>query len=162
MKMETLAPSRLVSEAGGVWAFVSRSTRLHPVEIRAAIDEAFADLTERLARAAVRMEGAPRACYHYADRGRMGFDLGFPIGAAERDGAERAGLQTGATLSGAALTRLHEGPYDSLSRSYRLLAEDLNARGLKGAGAVWEVYLNDPLLNFSASGGALWRSVLAS
>ncbi|HVY02672.1 MAG TPA: GyrI-like domain-containing protein [Caulobacterales bacterium] len=139
-----MGETQIVEMKAQPWAYISRLEGLAPHEIGAAVDAAFDDLTERFARGGVRACGAPRARYHYQDNQPIGFDLGFPIEKAEADAARRAGLTTGEALAGPALTTIHRGAYEEIAQSYKSLQQDLAARRLSGAGAVWEVYLNDP------------------
>lgn len=136
--------SRVVSMPGETWAYVSRRSGLQPEEIKSSIEKAFVEVTEAIARGGVRANGAPRAHYHYRDGGQVGFELGFPIVPEDAAAAQRAGLSTGRTLSGEALTLVHEGPYDGLASAYKILEREFAALGLKGCGDTWEVYLNDP------------------
>jgi effector-binding domain-containing protein len=136
--------ARLVSVPGETWVFVTRRSGLAPDAISASIERAFAELTEAIARAGVRTSGPPRAHYHYRDGSEIGFDLGFPIMAEDEAGARKAGLNVGRTLSGEALTLVHEGPYASLAQAYKALEAALKTKGLEGKGDTWEVYLNDP------------------
>jgi DNA-binding transcriptional MerR regulator/effector-binding domain-containing protein len=46
--------------------------------------------------------------------------------------------------AGTALVMRHVGPYEELGRSYRVMAEQLEERGLNGAGAPVEWYETDP------------------
>lgn len=139
-----MSEKNLVGVAPQTWAFVSRQGILEHNEIGGAISKAFEELTERIARGGVRTRGAPRACYHYRDGGRIGFDLGFPIQPHDVAAAQRAGLKTGHTLSGEALVMVHHGPYEALAQAHRALEQELQARGLTGGGEVWEIYMNDP------------------
>jgi effector-binding domain-containing protein len=136
--------SRIVTLPAETWAYVSCRSGLQPSEISATIDKAFAQLAEVIARGGVRTNGPPRAHYHYRDQNGIGFDLGFPIVAEDEAAAQRAGLATGRTLSGEAFTRVHEGSYAGLSRTYKELEQELKAKELNACGDVWEVYLNDP------------------
>jgi AraC family transcriptional regulator len=142
--------SQIVNMRGETWAFVSRSG-VGGREIGAAIDSAFAELTEAIARAGVRTKGPPRAHYYYRDGGELGFDLGFAILADDEARARAGRLKTGPTLSGEALMVVHQGPYDALAGAYRALEQELEARRLKGKGDTWEVYLNDPDVTPAAS-----------
>jgi hypothetical protein len=64
-----MSESHLIGVSAETWAFVSRPGELTHHEIGAAINDAFDDLTERIARGGVRTRGAPRARYHYHDGG---------------------------------------------------------------------------------------------
>lgn len=139
-----MSQSRLVSVGSQTWAYLSCRSGLQPSEINATIEKAFGQLTEAIARGAIRTNGAPRAHYHYRDDKQISFDLGFPIREEDVAAAARAGLSTGQTLAGEALMRIHEGPYAALSSTYKQLEQDLTTEGLSGRGDTWEVYLNDP------------------
>lgn len=139
-----MVQTQVVNMSPETWAFVTRHSGVRPQQIGAAVDKAFDELTEKIARGGVRTQGAPRARYHYRDGEQIGFDLGFPIAPADVAAAHRAGLATGETLSGEALTTTHQGPYENLAQTYRALEADMKERGIAGQGAVWEVYLNDP------------------
>src|SRR5690606_4941309 len=49
------------------WAFVSRRSGLARMEINTALEEAFEQLTEKIARARIRTRGLPRAHFRYRD-----------------------------------------------------------------------------------------------
>lgn len=138
------APISLIDTSPEAWAYVTSTSVLGPGAIAASIEKAFAQLTEAVARAGVRTSGPPRAHYNYRDGAQVSFELGFPIVPKDMPAARRAGLGVGQTLSGKALTMVHEGPYADLSGAYRTLERDLRSRGLSGGGDTWEVYLNDP------------------
>jgi effector-binding domain-containing protein len=136
--------SKIVTLPSQTWAYVTCRSGLEPSEISATIDKAFAQLAEAIARGGVRTNGPPRAHYHYRDQTGIGFDLGFPILPQDAAAAERAGLGTGQTVSGEAITRVHEGPYARLPETYKEVERELKSQGLSGCKDVWEVYLNDP------------------
>lgn len=137
-------PAEIVTLPAQTWAYVCCRSGLQPGEISATMEKAFAELAEAIARGGVRTNGPPRAHYHYRDQHGIGFDLGFPIAPEDAAAAERAGLTTGAALSGQALAWLHEGAYAGLSGAYMALEQEFTDRGLASCGDVWEVYLNDP------------------
>jgi DNA-binding transcriptional MerR regulator len=92
---------------------------------------------ERLDRLGTRPAGAPVCvCPFPGEDGSAEVAVGWPV-AADVPGAE--------TLPGGrALVLVHRGPYESLSRSYRLLAEVMEDHGLRAAGDPVEVYESDP------------------
>jgi hypothetical protein len=135
---------QVIRMPGETWAFLSRRTTLDTRAINASIADAFAQLTETAERAGVHIAGPPRVHYRYREGDQIGFDLGFPIQPNDEDIARQAGLKTGETLSGEALMHIHRGAYARLGEAYRRMEQNLGAKGLKGRGDLWEVYLNDP------------------
>lgn len=134
----------IVKMPGETWAFVHRGGLLGAKEVSRSIAGAFDELTRTIRKADVRTIGPPRAHYHYRDGKEVGFDIGFPIDPDDRPMAREAGLLTGETLSGAALMHIHRGPYAGLKQAYCRMEQDLDERGLRGSGDLWELYLNDP------------------
>jgi effector-binding domain-containing protein len=113
-------------------------------DINLALERAFEELTEKVARAGIRTQGQPRAHFHYRDGEEVGFDIGFPIDPSDECNARLAGLGFGEAAPGNALVHIHRGPYARLSETYREMQRDMNDKGLKGRGELWEFYLNDP------------------
>jgi hypothetical protein len=126
------------------WAYVQARSGLGTKEINNTIAKSFDQLTRKIDSSGVRTEGPPRAHDRYRDGDPIGFDIGFTINPDDELLAREAGLLTGETLAGEALMHIHRGPYASLAEAYRRMEQDLNARGIKGRGDLWEIYLNDP------------------
>lgn len=132
---------RLPSET---WAYLARQNVLGRQEIRSALESAFDQLTEIIARAGIRTRGQPRAHFHYRDGEHVGFEIGFPIDPGDEEAARQRGLAAGPADPGCALVHIHRGPYGKLHEAYRAMEQNLVERGLKGRGDLWELYLNDP------------------
>jgi AraC family transcriptional regulator len=126
------------------WAFLSRRSGLSGKEINKTLEDAFQELTEKIARAGIRTQGQPRAHFRYSDGAQVGFDIGFPIDPADEETALRAGLGAGETALGEALVHIHRGPYARLGEAYRHMERNMGEKGLKARGDLWEFYLNDP------------------
>lgn len=134
----------IVSMPEQVWAFLSSHSQLPAHDINAAVAKTFDEVNDRLLRSQVRMSGPPRAHFRFCDGARVDYDVGVPIHPDDASAARDFGLQVGETLVGEALLHIHQGPYAELGRAYGEMEHDLHAKGLKGRGDLWEVYLNDP------------------
>jgi len=126
------------------WAYLARQDVLGRQEIGSALEGAFDQLTEIIARAGIRTCGQPRAHFHYRDGEPIGFDIGFPIDPNDVKAARQLGLAAGPADPGRALVHIHRGPYGKLHEAYRAMEQNLVELGLKARGDLWEVYLNDP------------------
>lgn len=126
------------------WAYLARQDVLGRQEIGSALEGAFDQLTEIIARGGIRTIGQPRAHFHYSDGEHVGFEIGFPIDPNDVRGARQLGLAAGPADPGHALVHIHQGPYEKLHEAYRAMQQILVERGLKARGDLWEFYLNDP------------------
>lgn len=126
------------------WAYLGRQDVLGRQEIGSALEGAFGQLTEIIARAGIRTRGQPRAHFHYRDGEHVGFEIGFPIEPDDVNTARQLGLGAGPADPGHALVHIHRGPYEKLHEAYHAMEQNLVERGLKGRGDLWELYLNDP------------------
>lgn len=126
------------------WAYLARQDVLGRQEIGSALEGAFDQLTEIIARAGIRTIGQPRAHFHYRDGEPVGFEIGFPIDPDDVNAARRLGLAAGPADPGHALVHIHRGPYGRLHEAYSAMEQDFVERGLRGRGDLWELYLNDP------------------
>jgi len=86
--------------------------------------------------------GAPFCkCPAPDEDGFVDTEVGWPVA----DGVEvEAPLEVAEYTAATALVMKHVGPYEELGRSYRMMAEQLEERGLKPASAPVEWYESDP------------------
>jgi len=89
-----------------------------------------------------RHTGAPFCkCPAPDEDGFVDTEVGWPVA----DGVEvEAPLEVAEYTAATALVMKHVGPYEELGRSYRMMAEQLEERGLKPASAPVEWYESDP------------------
>lgn len=134
----------LVSMPDEVWAFLAGRGCFGAKDVNAAVAAMFDEVSARIARSQVRTSGPPRAHFHICDGAPAGFEVGVPIHPDDAQAARDVGLGTAEAHIAEALLHIHRGPYSQLGEAYHLMELDLAARGLKGRGDVWEVYLSDP------------------
>ncbi|MEQ1607802.1 MAG: GyrI-like domain-containing protein [Hyphomonadaceae bacterium] len=135
---------QLMTVPGETWVFLTRQSGFSGKEINTAIQQAFEQLTEKIARAGIRTHGQPRAHFRYRDGEQVGVDIGFTIDPGDEEAARRAGLSAGETVAGEAMVHIHRGPFARLGETHHQMEQDIGRKGLKPGGDVWEVYLNDP------------------
>jgi DNA-binding transcriptional MerR regulator/effector-binding domain-containing protein len=75
------------------------------------------------------------------EEGYFETEIGWPV---PDDVEVEAPFEVAEYPGGTALVMKHVGPYEELGRSYRVMAEQLEERGLAGAGAPVEWYESDP------------------
>jgi len=86
--------------------------------------------------------GAPICICAFPDAdGMLDVETGWPV---PDDVPERPPIEVKAYPATRALVYKHVGPYEMLSRSYRLMAEVMERQGLAPAGDPFEVYWSDP------------------
>lgn len=132
----------LVAMTPQPFAHVTRECAL--ANIGQTIADAFCTLGAALEQAKVEPAGPPMARYsHFAD-GRVSVDLGFPVHESAIAGLRAAGLRTGMTAGGEAMSLLHVGPYQTLQQSYDAVLAAIAAAGRAPAEEMWERYLDGP------------------
>jgi effector-binding domain-containing protein len=75
------------------------------------------------------------------EEGYFETEIGWPV---PDDVEVEAPFEVAEYPAGTALVMTHVGPYEELGRSYRVMAEQLEERGLTAAGAPVEWYESDP------------------
>ncbi len=85
--------------------------------------------------------GMPFSIYHSMDGGTVDLECAMPV-ASPLAGTER--VRPGELPAGTMATVTHIGPYEGLGGTWQALTEWIESRGLRGAGAPWEVYVTDP------------------
>ena len=97
--------------------FLSRSSSMDPSDIGRTVGEAFGTLGAFIGKNGIAPAGPPVCIYRSWDKGKMGFDVGFPVSKAAL--AKAAGeVKAGETPSGKALKAIHHGPYAKLRDTY--------------------------------------------
>ena len=90
----------------------------------------------------MRQAGPPFCRCPFADPdGYLTTEIGWPV---DEDVEAQPPVEIGSYESTRALVMKHVGPYEELSRSYRLLAEVMERDGLASAGDPVEWYETDP------------------
>jgi effector-binding domain-containing protein len=111
-----------------------------PEQMPTWLGEAYSEVAQYLARAAVTPAGPPFARYTFlADS--VGIEAGFPV-PFEVAGDER--VQPSRLPECAAAVTTHMGPYEDLENAYRAVVEWLDEHGRQQRGPHWEIYLTDP------------------
>jgi effector-binding domain-containing protein len=83
----------------------------------------------------------PYVAYHNMDLHDLDLEIGFTF---ERPLPGEGDVHAGETAGGKAVACVHEGPYDRLHDTYRVMEDWMAERGLRHAGTPYEFYLNDP------------------
>jgi hypothetical protein len=133
-RIETLAPQP--------FAYISRSAALP--DMPKVMGEGFGTLGALFAKAKAQMMGPPLAHYLSFRDGRATFDMGFPVRAEDTAALKAAGLSVGQTPGGAAMKAIHVGPYDTVSRTYDAMGNEMRLRNIAGTEDMWERYLSGP------------------
>lgn len=124
------------------FAYISLKSSL--AGMPAAMGQGFASLAQMFGRAKAQMAGNPLAHYTDFDATSASFDLGFPARAEDVPALRAAGLSIGETPGGQNMTATHIGPYDTVSKTYDLMAAAMKRQGLMGSKDMWESYLSPP------------------
>jgi DNA-binding transcriptional MerR regulator/effector-binding domain-containing protein len=133
-----LAPKLEVKEVPGRRvAFVAE--RVHMEEMKVVVPRNI----DQVARAVGMRHTGPPFCKCPApdEEGYFETEIGWPV---PEDVEVEAPFEVGEYPAGTALVMKHVGPYEELGRSYRVMAEELEERGLKPASAPVEWYESDP------------------
>jgi DNA-binding transcriptional MerR regulator/effector-binding domain-containing protein len=133
-----LAPKLEVKEVPGRRvAFVAE--RVHMEEMKVVVPRNI----DQVARAVGMRHTGPPFCKCPApdEEGYFETEIGWPV---PEDVEVEAPFEVGEYPAGTALVMKHVGPYEELGRSYRVMAEELEERGLKPASAPAEWYESDP------------------
>lgn len=114
---------------------------VRPEELRDFFDRAFGELGSRVAAREGLVAGPAFAAYARPPGETVELAVGFPV----TGPVEAAGDVVAGALPGGRVVRLvHRGGYDELGASWERLAAWADARGLRRADALWEVYLTEP------------------
>jgi len=118
-------------------AFVAE--RVHMEEMKVVVPRNI----DRVAHAVGMRHTGPPFCKCAApdEEGFFETEVGWPV---PEDVAAEAPFEVTDYPAGTALVMKHVGPYEELGRSYRVMAEQLEERGLRGVGAPVEWYESDP------------------
>jgi DNA-binding transcriptional MerR regulator/effector-binding domain-containing protein len=133
-----LAPKLEVKEVPGRRvAFVAE--RVHMEEMKVVVPRNI----DQVARAVGMRHTGPPFCKCPApdEEGYFETEIGWPV---PEDVEVEAPFEVGEYPASTALVMKHVGPYEELGRSYRVMAEELEERGLKPASAPVEWYESDP------------------
>ena len=118
-------------------AFISE--RVHMNEMKIVVPRNIARVAHAIE---MRHDGPPFCrCAAPDDEGYFETEVGWPV---PHDVEVEAPFEVTDVPAGKALVMKHVGPYEELGRSYRIMAEQLEERGLTGAAAPVEWYESDP------------------
>ena len=123
--------------------FLSRSSSMDPSDIGRTMGEAFGTLGAFVGKNGIAPAGPPVCIYRSWDKGKMGFDVGFPVskGALAKAAGE---VKAGETPSGKALKAIHRGAYAKLRDTYGEVEAHMKKSGIPMPSLSWEVYVGDP------------------
>lgn len=122
--------------------FVAVTEDTHSDAMGTIVPRAIDEVRAYLAGLRVEPSGPPICICPFADdEGRLQTQIGWPV-AAEVPGRGRIEATTLPAVR--ALVLKHTGPYEELSRSYRLMSEAMELHDLTPAGAPRELYVTDP------------------
>lgn len=124
---------------------------LTPAALETTLADLLLEVWDCLAAQRVAATGPPFLRYHQAEPAQLDIEVGFPVAAPV---APRGRVRPGTLPGGAAAITWHHGPPDTLRAAYEALAAWLTAHGYPVAGAPWERYWSDPLVEPDPRG---WR-----
>ena len=102
--------------------------------------EVFPRLRKSIVAQGATPSGPPFARYYNSDPAAFDTEAGIPFtGTVTAADAARVATLPG----GRAAKTLHIGPYETLSKEYRRIAEYLQEHGLRGGDGPWESYVDD-------------------
>lgn len=112
-------------------------------EIPKRMGEIFGELMSFMQRNRIQAAGPPFVLYHSWSGAKTVMEVGFPV-ASPVKGEGR--VQPMTLPAGKVVTGVHNGPYDKLMVSYARMQKWMEAKGVKPAGKMWEVYMTDPAI----------------
>lgn len=124
------------------FAYISLTSNLD--DMPNAMADGFGTLARLFASAEVVMTGNPLAHYLAFEIDIVDFDLGFPVLAQDAERLKGAGLLIGETPGGRSMVATHVGPYDTVSKTYKVMDRTMRALNVEGAKDMWESYQSPP------------------
>jgi effector-binding domain-containing protein len=122
--------------------YVSASSSQDPADISLAMAEAYAEISEFLSSAGIKVSAPPIAITRVWEEGSYEFDAAIPVSYVP---AELPGnIKSGQSPAGPAVMAVHRGAYDQMMPTYEKLAAYLLAHGLDQGKVSWEHYITDP------------------
>lgn len=122
--------------------FVRR--RVKPSDIAATLAEVLGQVFAEAQQNAIGLAGHPFTRYIEWGPELWTIDAGLPVAAHDKKLDSEDGVRAGTLPGGPVATTTHSGPYNSLNQAHAAVQQWIEARGLKTAGAPWEVYTTDP------------------
>ena len=124
------------------FAYVSLTSSL--ADMPQAVANGFERLPRLFSQAEVQVAGNPMAHYLGFDSRTVSFDLGFPALPSDVERLKAAGLSLGQTPGGAHMVAVHVGPYETVTSTYRIMDQAMQAKHVNGARDMWESYRSPP------------------
>lgn len=87
------------------------------------------------------LTGPPFAMYHGMPTDTVDVEAGFPV---TPNFSAAGDVVNGRLPEADALEAVHQGPYDTLERTYALILERMSAEEMTPSDTMWEFYLSDP------------------
>ena len=107
-----------------------------------AMADAYAEISEFMNQAGIRMSGQPMAITRARGEGSYQFDAAIPV---DFIPSELSGnINSGLSPAGPAVRAVHHGAYDQMTPTYTKLAAYMSAHGLRQGQVSWEHYISDP------------------
>ena len=122
--------------------YVTSSSSQDPQDIAAAMAAAYAEISQFMNNAGIRMAGPPMAITRSWEEGSYQFDAAIPVDVIP---TELSGnVLAGQSPAGPAVRAVHRGAYDQMMPSYEKLSAYMSAHGLAQGEVSWEHYVSDP------------------
>jgi AraC family transcriptional regulator len=115
-----------------------------PAELEARMKELMPRLVAHAVMNGIELAGPPFARYFERSAERIDFEAGIPTLKAQ-PGDAALGITAGELPAGPALATEHRGAYQRLPEAHAALARWARANGKQPGGAVWEVFLTNPV-----------------
>lgn len=115
-----------------------------PAELEARMKELMPRLVAHAMMNGIELAGPPFARYFERSAERIDFEAGIPTLKAQ-PGNAALGITAGELPAGPALATEHRGAYQRLPEAHAALARWARANGKQPGGAVWEVFLTNPV-----------------
>jgi len=118
--------------------------RIKPSDVAATLGEALGQVFLHAQRQGVALAGQPFTRYLEWGPGIWTIEAGLPVTAIAAETSSECDVRAGVLPGGLVATATHTGAYEKLSEAHAAVQQWIEAEGLRGAGAPWEVYTTDP------------------
>lgn len=110
-------------------------------DLQKIIGEAYGEIAQYLGKNGKAPAGNPFIIYYNEDMNNLDIEMGFPVGP---DVKGQGRVQVSKMPGGKSATAIHIGSYETLAKTYELLAAFVKEQGLTPDSWMWESYLNSP------------------